>query len=75
MLDSLYLPSKLTIIVPIITEYYSNITLISIIYRVPTINFTLYIVVYLLLTLFAVVSITGRSLGPLRLSTYDNTNP
>lgn len=41
--------------------------LIRTIYDVPAAGFTLYVVMYLLLTLFAVVKITGSYFGPLRL--------
>lgn len=50
-----------------------DLRLVGIIYRKPVISFTLYIVLYLLLTLFVIVKITGTYFGPLRLSTYDYT--
>ena len=46
----------------------SNVFIISWIYRVNLINFTLFIIIYLLLTLIVVVKITNLFKGPLRLS-------
>lgn len=54
--------------------YNSQIVLIGNIYSANTINTTLFIILYLLLTLIVVVKITYTFLGPLRmLTTYDNT--
>ena len=46
----------------------SNVFIISWIYRVNLMNFTLFIIIYLLLTLIVVVKITNLFKGPLRLS-------
>ena len=46
----------------------SNVFIISWIYRTNLINFTLFIIIYLLLTLIVVVKITNLFKGPLRLS-------
>ena len=46
----------------------SNVFIISWIYRINLITFTLFIIVYLLLTLIVVVKITNLFKGPLRLS-------
>nr|YP_009512617.1 NADH dehydrogenase subunit 6 [Gordonella aff. paravillosa ZS-2018]AXJ93182.1 NADH dehydrogenase subunit 6 [Gordonella aff. paravillosa ZS-2018] len=48
--------------------YSSTPALISIIYNNTTMNLTLFIVMYLLLTLIVVVKITNTFFGPLRLS-------
>ena len=47
----------------------SNVFIISWIYRSNLINFTLFIILYLLLTLIVVVKITNLFKGPFRLST------
>ena len=47
---------------------HSNVFIISWIYRINLINFTLFIILYLLLTLIVVVKITNLFKGPLRLS-------
>ena len=46
----------------------SNVFIISWIYRTNLINFTLFIIIYLLLTLIVVVKITNLFKGPFRLS-------
>nr|YP_010579373.1 NADH dehydrogenase subunit 6 [Thalamita integra]UEV85605.1 NADH dehydrogenase subunit 6 [Thalamita integra] len=46
----------------------SNVFIISWIYSINLMNFTLFIIVYLLLTLIVVVKITNLFKGPLRLS-------
>nr|UEK25895.1 NADH dehydrogenase subunit 6 [Thalamita sima] len=46
----------------------SNVFIISWIYSVNLMNFTLFIIIYLLLTLIVVVKITNLFKGPLRLS-------
>lgn len=46
----------------------SNVFIIRWIYRINIINFTLFIILYLLLTLIVVVKITNLFKGPLRLS-------
>lgn len=54
--------------------YNNQMVLIGNIYSTNTINTTLFIILYLLLTLIVVVKITYTFLGPLRmLTTYDNT--
>lgn len=54
--------------------YNRQMVLIGNIYSTNTINTTLFIILYLLLTLIVVVKITYTFLGPLRmLTTYDNT--
>nr|YP_009671928.1 NADH dehydrogenase subunit 6 [Strahlaxius plectrorhynchus]QCX31788.1 NADH dehydrogenase subunit 6 [Strahlaxius plectrorhynchus] len=74
MLDSLLETLKFSFLGPY-TEFMMNMeTLVSKIYSVPSMGFTMYVVMYLLLTLFVVVEITGTFWGPLRLSTYDDTN-
>nr|YP_009417418.1 NADH dehydrogenase subunit 6 [Laurentaeglyphea neocaledonica]AMW67758.1 NADH dehydrogenase subunit 6 [Laurentaeglyphea neocaledonica] len=65
LFNFLHLPlstSKLT------QNSYLNILLISAIYNPPTMNFTLFMVMYLLLTLIVVVNLTNTFFGPLRLS-------
>nr|QUL61646.1 NADH dehydrogenase subunit 6 [Coenobita rugosus] len=46
---------------------------VSAIYNKPSAMFTMFIISYLLLTLFVVVKVMSSSSGPLRLTTYDNT--
>lgn len=58
----------------VVIDTLNYLKLTGAIYRLPTITLTLYLVRYLLLTLFAVVKITGTYFGPLRLSTYDNSS-
>lgn len=72
-IDPIILTTKINLLHPIIINYNRCLNLIRIIYRSPTIYFTLYIVIYLLLTLFVVVHVTGSYFGPLRVTTYDNT--
>ncbi|BCX71411.1 NADH dehydrogenase subunit 6 (mitochondrion) [Penaeus japonicus] len=50
------------------TQFSSTPMLLSTIYNYTTMNLTLFIVLYLLLTLIAVVKITNTFFGPLRLS-------
>nr|YP_009093687.1 NADH dehydrogenase subunit 6 [Mictyris longicarpus]CEG06224.1 NADH dehydrogenase subunit 6 [Mictyris longicarpus] len=47
---------------------------ISWIYNTPSMVFTTFIISYLLLALIVVVKITNLFKGPLRLTSYDNTN-
>nr|YP_054554.1 NADH dehydrogenase subunit 6 [Squilla mantis]AAT69303.1 NADH dehydrogenase subunit 6 [Squilla mantis] len=55
--------------------YNSQMVLISNIYSTNTMMTTLFMILYLLLTLIVVVKITYTFLGPLRmLTTYDNTD-
>lgn len=72
LVDPLCLNSSLTIESSTYTEQnYYKLTplLLSTIYNKTSINLTLFIVLYLLLTLIAVVKITDTFFGPLRLST------
>nr|YP_010520603.1 NADH dehydrogenase subunit 6 [Coenobita clypeatus]UXP76999.1 NADH dehydrogenase subunit 6 [Coenobita clypeatus] len=46
---------------------------VSVIYGESSAMFTMFIISYLLLTLFVVVKVMSWSFGPLRLMTYDNT--
>nr|YP_009922394.1 NADH dehydrogenase subunit 6 [Coenobita brevimanus]ASS30608.1 NADH dehydrogenase subunit 6 [Coenobita brevimanus]QNA48316.1 NADH dehydrogenase subunit 6 [Coenobita brevimanus]QUL61633.1 NADH dehydrogenase subunit 6 [Coenobita brevimanus] len=46
---------------------------VSTIYNEPSAMFTMFIISYLLLTLFVVVKVMSSSSSPLRLMTYDNT--
>nr|QJW33624.1 NADH dehydrogenase subunit 6 [Eiconaxius sp. 1 QK-2020] len=72
MADNLCLFSKMMISTSsLISESYNYLSLISMLYSIPTMKFTLYMVMYLLLTLFAIVKITNMGFGPLRLLTYD----
>nr|QZI85882.1 NADH dehydrogenase subunit 6 [Laomedia astacina] len=73
-IDPMSLTSKINLLSSGIVNSYGCLDIISMIYNVPAMSFTLYMVMYLLLTLFVVVHITGNYFGPLRLSTYDNTN-
>lgn len=75
LFDSNFLPTRLNISVSEVQQSYEQLKLIGIIYSKPTMTFTLYIVIYLLLTLLVIVDITGNYFGPLRLSTYDKTHP
>ena len=52
-----------------ITPYSIDLSLVSTIYNPTTINLTIFIIFYLLLTLVVVVKITDTFFGPLRLST------
>lgn len=71
-IDINILSSKLSFInSSLIIDNFNHLKLVGSIYRSSTINLTLYLVMYLLLTLFAIVKITGNEFGPLRLSTYD----
>nr|YP_010261224.1 NADH dehydrogenase subunit 6 [Eiconaxius baja]UIB39165.1 NADH dehydrogenase subunit 6 [Eiconaxius baja] len=70
MTDNLCLFSKIMISTSsLISESYNYLSLISMLYSIPTMKFTLYMVMYLLLTLFAIVKITSIHFGPLRLLT------
>lgn len=70
--DITIMTSKLSFISSsLLIDNFNHLKLVGSIYRGPTINLTLYLVIYLLLTLFAIVKITGNEFGPLRLSTYD----
>lgn len=72
IIDRLCLSSKIMIITSsLLKESFNQPSLIGVIYSIPTIKFTLYVVIYLLLTLFAIVKITDIYFGPLRLLTYD----
>ena len=51
------------------TPYSIDLSLVSTIYNPTTINLTIFIIFYLLLTLIVVVKITDTFFGPLRLST------
>lgn len=71
LLDPILIPQPLLLKAPtyINTELYStDLCLISTIYNPTTINLTIFIVFYLLLTLVVVVKITDTFFGPLRLS-------
>jgi len=71
LLDPILLPQPLILKAPsyINTDLYStDLSLISTIYNPTTMNLTIFIVFYLLLTLIVVVKITDTFFGPLRLS-------
>nr|AGA56204.1 NADH dehydrogenase subunit 6 [Calocaris macandreae] len=53
---------------------FNQLELVGTIYSMPSMTLTLYLVVYLLLTLLVAVKITNNNLGPLRLATYDLTS-
>nr|YP_010952797.1 NADH dehydrogenase subunit 6 [Tetraloides heterodactylus]WMQ53217.1 NADH dehydrogenase subunit 6 [Tetraloides heterodactylus] len=68
-LDPMLTSSKSSIFLsPINTNLMSTPSIISWIYSQPLMNFTLFIILYLLLTLLVVVKITNLFTGPLRLS-------
>nr|YP_009050449.1 NADH dehydrogenase subunit 6 [Paraglypturus tonganus (nomen nudum)]AIG22703.1 NADH dehydrogenase subunit 6 [Paraglypturus tonganus (nomen nudum)] len=68
MLDMMGVSVKFFIESSDFSGVYSNMDLVSLIYGKSVMIFTLYVVLYLLLTLFAVVEITGSYFGPLRVS-------
>lgn len=73
MVDPIILALKVNVIGSEVIERSNVLRLIYKIYRIPVMGFTLYVVVYLLLTLLVVVKIIGRRSGPLRLKIYDNS--
>nr|YP_007025681.1 NADH dehydrogenase subunit 6 [Neaxius glyptocercus]AEW68320.1 NADH dehydrogenase subunit 6 [Neaxius glyptocercus]AGA56228.1 NADH dehydrogenase subunit 6 [Neaxius acanthus] len=68
IMDWLDVPFKVSMAISNMMEFHSNLEIISKIYSAPTMIFTLFMVMYLLLTLLAVVKVTGSSASPLRLS-------
>lgn len=71
LLDPILIPQSLLIKIPTYLKevrYSADLSLVSTIYNPTTINLTIFIVFYLLLTLIVVVKITDTFFGPLRLS-------
>nr|AEV91695.1 NADH dehydrogenase subunit 6 [Thysanoessa raschii] len=70
-LDSMLIPQSLLMKMPIYMKeitYSADLSLVSTIYNPTTMNLTIFMVFYLLLTLIVVVKITDTFFGPLRLS-------
>nr|YP_009110447.1 NADH dehydrogenase subunit 6 [Clibanarius infraspinatus]CEH27546.1 NADH dehydrogenase subunit 6 [Clibanarius infraspinatus] len=78
LLDPLVLSNKINIDTSSLLNTHLDLTnaivTITAIYNSPTASFTLLIISYLLLALLVIVKVMNLSSGPLRMSTYDNTN-
>nr|YP_007475333.1 NADH dehydrogenase subunit 6 [Neotrypaea japonica]AGE12449.1 NADH dehydrogenase subunit 6 [Neotrypaea japonica]URF19379.1 NADH dehydrogenase subunit 6 [Neotrypaea japonica]URF19392.1 NADH dehydrogenase subunit 6 [Neotrypaea japonica]URF19405.1 NADH dehydrogenase subunit 6 [Neotrypaea japonica]URF19418.1 NADH dehydrogenase subunit 6 [Neotrypaea japonica] len=69
VVDMMWIPTPVNVISSGLETSLGDLSYVSTIYSDSVMNFTLFIVLYLLLTLFVVVEITGSYFGPLRFMT------
>nr|YP_009353727.1 NADH dehydrogenase subunit 6 [Neotrypaea harmandi]BAX02581.1 NADH dehydrogenase subunit 6 [Neotrypaea harmandi] len=69
VVDMMWIPTPVNVISSGLETGLGDLSYVSTIYSDSVMNFTLFIVLYLLLTLFVVVEITGSYFGPLRFMT------